>query len=68
MEYHLEELFMKTTKRGIFEGYDEGDLDLLILMWLANKEKEYPNADKCYYKPAEQISVWNGVLPKVENV
>ena len=68
MEYPLEDLFMKTTKRGTFEGYDEGDLDLLITIWLANKEKEFSDTDRCYYKLAEQVSMWRGVLPKVENV
>ena len=68
MEYPLEDLFMKTTTRGVFEGYDEGDIDLLIMTWLANKGKDFPDADRLYYKLAEQISMWRGVLPKVRRV
>ena len=68
MEYPLEELFMRATTRGVFEGYDEGDLDLLIMTWLANKENDYPDADRHYYKLAEQVSIWRGVLPRVERV
>mgnify|MGYP001607593048 CR=1 FL=1 len=66
MEYPLEDLFMKSTTQGVFQGYDEGDLDLLIMTWLANKGRDFPEADRHYYKLAEQVSRWRGVLPQVK--